>query len=201
MIERVNGVLVERAPTHVVVVGGGGIGYGLSISLNTFEQLPDLGSEVSLLTHTYVREDRLQLFGFSNAEEREMFQHLIGVAGIGPNSAQMILSGMSVEELKSAIFEERASDLTRVRGIGRKTADRVVVDLRDKIDPVSKQAIDTEGEPVSSPWNVKTEEAVLALAALGIATTAARKAVASAMEKTGVDTTLQELIKQALNER
>ena len=200
MIERINGVLVERAPTHVVVEVGG-IGYGLSISLNTFEQLPDLGSEVSLLTHTYVREDRLQLFGFSDAEEREMFQLLIGVAGIGPNSAQTILSGMSVEELKSAIFEERVSDLTRVRGIGRKTADRVVVDLRDKIDPVSKRTLDTEGEPAASTWNKKTEEAVLALAALGIATASARKAVASAMEKTGADITLQELIKLALNER
>lgn len=200
MIERINGVLVERSPTHAVVEVGG-IGYGLSISLNTFEQLPDLGIEVSLLTHTYVREDRLQLFGFSDAEEREMFQLLIGVAGIGPNSAQTILSGMSVEELKSAIFEERVSDLTRVRGIGRKTADRVVVDLRDKIDPVSKRTLDTEGEPAASTWNKKTEEAVLALAALGIATASARKAVASAMEKTGADITLQELIKLALNER
>ena len=199
MIERVNGVIVERTPTHVVVCVGG-IGYGLSISLNTFEQLPHLGSEVSLLTHTYVREDRLQLFGFSDAEEREMFQLLIGVAGIGPNSAQTILSGMSVEELKAAIFEEKAYDLTRVRGIGRKTADRVVVDLRDKIDLVSKRAQDTEGEP-ASPSNEKTEEAILALAALGIAPASARKAVASVAEKTGVDTTLQELIKQALNER
>lgn len=200
MIERVNGVIVERAPTHVVV-GVGGIGYGLSISLNTYEQLPDLGSEVSLLTHTYVREDRLQLFGFSGAEEREMFQLLIGVAGIGPNSAQTILSGMSVEELKSAIFEERASDLTRVRGIGRKTAERVVVDLRDKIDSVSERALDTEGDQAISASTKMTEEAVLALAALGIPPASARKAVASAMEKAGADNTLQELIKQALNER
>ena len=200
MIERVNGVIVERAPTHVVV-GVGGIGYGLSISLNTYEQLPELGSEVSLLTHTYVREDRLQLFGFSDAGEREMFQLLIGVAGIGPNSAQTILSGMSVEELKSAIFEERASDLTRVRGIGRKTADRVVVDLRDKIDSVTKGALDTEGGQATSPSAKMTEEAVLALAALGIPPATARKAVASATEKTGADVTLQELIKQALNER
>ena len=200
MIERVEGVIVERAPTHVVV-GVGGIGYGLSISLNTFEQLPDLGSEVSLLTHTYVREDRLQLFGFSDAEEREMFQLLIAVAGIGPNSAQTILSGMSVDELKAAIFEERASDLTRVRGIGRKTADRVVIDLRDKIAPSRKQTLDPEGEPVKSTRNEKTEEAVLALAALGIAPAAARKAVVNAMEKSGVDATLQDLIKQALNER
>ncbi|MBC9868051.1 MAG: Holliday junction branch migration protein RuvA, partial [Opitutae bacterium] len=190
MIERVEGVIVERAPTHVVV-GVGGIGYGLSISLNTFEQLPDLGSEVSLLTHTYVREDRLQLFGFSDAEEREMFQLLIAVAGIGPNSAQTILSGMSVDELKTAIFEERASDLTRVRGIGRKTADRVVIDLRDKIAPSRKQTLDPEGEPVKSTRNEKTEEAVLALAALGIAPAAARKAVVNAMEKSGVDATLQ----------
>ena len=200
MIERVNGVIVERAPTHVVV-GVGGIGYGLSISLHTFEQLPDLGGEVSLLTHTYVREDRLQLFGFSDAEEREMFQLLIGVAGIGPNSAQTILSGMSVKELKSAIFEERAADLTRIRGIGRKTADRVVIDLRDKIDPVSKRVLDAEDALATSPLNNNTEEAVLALSALGISPAAARKAVASAMEKSGEDTSLQELIKQALNER
>ena len=200
MIERVEGVIVERAPTHVVV-GVGGIGYGLSISLNTFEQLPDLGSEVSLLTHTYVREDRFQLFGFSDAGEREMFQLLIAVAGIGPNSAQAILSGMSVDELKTAILEERASDLTRIRGIGRKTADRVVVDLRDKIAPSWKQTPDPEGEPVQSTRNEKTEEAVLALAALGIAPAAARKAVVKAMDKSGVDATLQDLIKQALNER
>ena len=200
MIERVEGVIVERAPTHVVV-GVGGIGYGLSISLNTFEQLPDLGSEVSLLTHTYVREDRFQLFGFSDAGEREMFQLLIAVAGIGPNSAQTILSGMSVDELKTAILEERASDLTRIRGIGRKTADRVVVDLRDKIAPSWKQTPDPEGEPVQSTRNEKTEEAVLALAALGIAPAAARKAVVKAMDNSGVDATLQDLIKQALNER
>ena len=200
MIERVEGVIVERAPTHVVV-GVGGIGYGLSISLNTFEQLPDLGSEVSLLTHTYVREDRFQLFGFSDAGEREMFQLLIAVAGIGPNSAQTILSGMSVDELKTAILEERASDLTRIRGIGRKTADRVVVDLRDKIAPSWKQTPDSEGEPVQSTRNEKTEEAVLALAALGIAPAAARKAVMKAIDKSGVDATLQDLIKQALNER
>ena len=200
MIERVEGVIVERAPTHVVV-GVGGIGYGLSISLNTFEQLPDLGSEVSLLTHTYVREDRFQLFGFSDAGERKMFQLLIAVAGIGPNSAQAILSGMSVDELKTAILEERASDLTRIRGIGRKTADRVVVDLRDKIAPSWKQTPDPEGEPVQSTRNEKTEEAVLALAALGIAPAAARKAVVKAMDKSGFDATLQDLIKQALNER
>ena len=200
MIERVEGVIVERAPTHVVV-GVGGIGFGLSISLNTFEQLPDLGSEVSLLTHTYVRDDRFQLFGFSDAGEREMFQLLIAVAGIGPNSAQTILSGMSVDELKTAILEERASDLTRIRGIGRKTADRVVVDLRDKIAPSWKQTPDSEGEPVQSTRNEKTEEAVLALAALGIAPAAARKAVMKAIDKSGVDATLQDLIKQALNER
>ena len=200
MIERVEGVIVERSPTHVVV-GVGGIGYGLSISLNTFEQLPDLGSEVSLLTYTYVREDRFQLFGFSDAGEREMFQLLIAVAGIGPNSAQTILSGMSVDELKTAILEERASDLTRVRGIGRKTADRVVVDLRDKIAPSWKQTRDAEGESVQSTRNEKTEEAVLALAALGIAPAAARKAVVNAMDNSGVDATLQDLIKQALNER
>ena len=200
MIERVEGVIVERGPTHLVV-GVGGIGYGLSITLNTFERLPELGSQVSLLTHTYVREDRLQLFGFSDAEEREMFQLLIAVAGIGPNSAQTILSGMSVDELKSAILEERASDLTRVRGIGRKTAERVVVDLRDKIAPSWKQTLDPEGESVPSTRNAKIEEAVLALAALGIAPAAARRAVGNAMEKSGVDATLQDLIKQALNER
>ena len=200
MIKRVTGLLVEMSPTNVVV-DVGGIGYGLSISLNTFDKLPDLQMQVSLYAYTYVREDRLELFGFSDAEEREMFELLIGVSGIGPNSAQTILSGMSVFDLKSAIFDERQTDLTKVRGIGRKTADRIVIDLKDKISPLSISSTKYDSGSMKPVRTNKSEEAILALVALGIVRTVARKAVDSAIAKNGDSVTVQELIKQSLQER
>ena len=200
MIKRVTGLLVEMSPTNVVV-DVGGIGYGLSISLNTFDKLPDLQMQVSLYVYTYVREDRLELFGFSDSEEREMFELLISVSGIGPNSAQTILSGMSVFDLKSAIFDERQTDLTKVRGIGRKTADRIVIDLKDKISPLSISSSKHDSGSMKPVRTNKSEEAILALVALGIVRAVARKAVDSAIAKNGDSVTVQELIKQSLQER
>ena len=132
MIHHLRGILTEKSPTHAVI-DVGGVGYGLSISLNTFDSLAVAGSTVSLHTHTYVREDRLQLFGFSDPAEREMFELLISVSGIGPNSAQTILSGLSVADLQKAIHRDQVNELTKIRGVGTKTAQRVVVELRDKI--------------------------------------------------------------------
>ena len=198
MIETVQGNLVEKAPTHAVLEVNG-IGYGLSISLSTYDRLPELASETRLLTYTYVREDRLELFGFADAEEREMFRMLIGVSGIGPNSAQTILSGLSVADLQSAIGEGRAADLTRVRGIGRKTAERIVVDLQDKVS--SAGPVSAVGGTAPTAKTGIAEEASLALVALGYAMPAARKAVANALHKNGDDLTLQQLIKQSLQER
>ena len=198
MITHLRGRLTHRSPTQAVI-DVGGVGYGLSISLTTFDGLPDVGADVHLFTYTYVREDRLSLFGFAHEAERTMFVLLIGVSGIGPNLAQTILSGMSVPDLQRAIFHERAAELTKVRGIGRKTAERLVIDLKDKLDAIGTSTVEDGG----SPTEVATaaEEAVLALIALGIPATAARKSVTSALEHNGNDASVQSLIRQALQER
>ena len=174
----------------------------MAVSLTTYEQLPACEVQIHLYTHTYVREDRLELFGFVDSAEREMFQLLIGVSGIGPNLAQTMLSGMSVQELKQAILSGAAQTLTGVRGIGRKTAERVVIELRDRIPStgMAPTSSGTTGEAESH--GVLHEEAALALVALGMQMAAARKAVEKAAEKKTDETeTVQWLIKQALRER
>lgn len=198
MIAHLSGTLAERSPTRAVI-DVGGVGYAATISLSTYERLPPAGEQARLLTHTYVREDRLELFGFAEEQELTMFQLLIGVSGIGPNSAIAILSGTSVEELRDAIVLERPEDLTRVRGIGAKSAQRIVIDLRDKVLAVvpGAAAVPKAG---GAPGAV-AEEAVLALVSLGIAAAPARKAVGSAIKRNGSEQSVQALIKQALQER
>ena len=201
MITHLKGTLVHKSPTHAVV-DVNGVGYGLAVSLTTYEQLPECEVQIHLYTHTYVREDRLELFGFVDSAEREMFQLLIGVSGIGPNLAQTMLSGMSVQELKQAILSGAAQTLTGVRGIGRKTAERVVIELRDRIPStgMAQTSSGTTGE--AGPHGGLHEEAALALVALGMQMAAARKAVEKAAEKKTDETeTVQWLIKQALRER
>lgn len=200
MICYVRGKLVDKAPTKVVV-DVGGLGYDLAVSLNTSDRLPALGADVQLFTHHYVREDRQELFGFADEAEREAFELLIGVSGIGPNTAQTVLSGMSVEALREAIFYERVGELTAVKGIGRRTAERMVVELKDRIqtDALRPSAAAASG---SDPGEVgAAAEAVLALTTLGFGAPAARKAVERAAETGGPDQTVQELVKQALKER
>ncbi|MBN98530.1 MAG: Holliday junction branch migration protein RuvA [Gemmatimonadetes bacterium] len=204
MITYVRGKLVAKSPTSAVVeVGGdpGGIGYEVAISLITFEKLPELGAESRLLTHHYVREDRQELFGFADEGEREIFELLIGVSGIGPNSAQTILSGMSVEALREAIFYERVNELTAIKGIGKKTAERMVVELKDKIQAPALQGDTTTENTPAAGEGVAVEEAVLALIALGFAAPAARRALAQVVKKSGADQSVQQLIRQALKER
>ena len=204
MITHVRGLLTFKAPTFAVVeVGGdgGGIGYGISISLLTYEKLPAVGMQAKLLTYHYVREDRQQLFGFAQDEERDAFVQLIGISGIGPSSAQTILSGMSVEALHEAIYHERVGELTSIKGIGKKTAERMVVELKDKIQSVefSKQSGDNGARNQKAGRVI--EEAVLALAALGFTDSAARQSVAKAAKNGASDKSVQELIKSALKER
>ena len=200
MIVHVRGTLTHKSPTFVVIeVGGdgGGIGYGIAISLFTYDQLPAVGAQTRLLTYHYVREDRQQLFGFAEAKERDAFVQLIGISGIGPGSAQTILSGMTVEALNDAIFHERVSELTAIKGIGRKTAERMVVELKDKVKSGVAGGAEQAGEETSGGV---VQEAVLALTALGFTDSAARQAVAKAA-KNGSSGSVQELIKGALKER
>ena len=200
MIVHVRGTLTRKSPTFAVIeVGGdgGGIGYGIAISLLTYDQLPAAGAQIRLLTYHYVREDRQQLFGFADAKERDAFVQLIGISGIGPGSAQTILSGMTVEALNDAIFHERVSELTAIKGIGRKTAERMVVELKDKVQASVGGGVEQAGDETSGGV---VQEAVLALAALGFTDSAARQAVAKAA-KNGSSRSVQELIKGALKER
>ena len=198
MITHLRGTLVAKAPTQAVL-DLGGVGYGLAISLITYDRLPPLDEEVHLFTHLHVREDRMDLFGFADAEEREVFELLIGVSGIGPNSALTVLSGMTLRDLQEAILQERVTELTAIKGIGHKTAERLVLDLRDKVR-ISASATDesaTGAEVDAGP----SEEAALALMTLGYAAPAARQAVRKAIDKYGADLSVQQLIKQALKER
>lgn len=197
MITHLRGLLAHKAPTRAVVEVGG-VGYELSISLATYDGLPEAGSTVEILAHTHSREDQLALFGFLQEEEREMFRLLIGISGIGPNLALTILSGLSVDDLARAIQEERAGDLTRVRGIGPRTAQRVVVDLKDRI----RRPLRTGPEaPQAGPEDL-VDEAMLALEALGFAGPAARKALEAVRSRLGVgEASVQALIKGALRER
>ena len=196
MITHVRGRLVDKAPTRAVVEVGG-IGYELAISLATYGHLPEAGAEVQLLTHHHIREDRQDLFGFADEQERELFRLLIGVSGIGPVLAQTVLSGMAVRDLQEAIFYERVKELTGIKGIGKKTAERMIIELKDKVE-LSRSPAAAAGTP-GAPRAV--EEAVLALTALGIASLAARQAVQRVVEKEGAELTTQQLIKRALQER
>ena len=196
MITHVRGRLVHKAPTRAVVEAGG-IGYEVAISLATYGQLPETGVEVLLLTHDYIREDRQDLFGFVEESEREMFRLLIGVAGIGPVLAQTVLSGMAVADLQATIFHERVRDLTGIKGIGKKTAERMIIELKDK---VQLSGATTAGLGALAPPRA-VEEAVLALTALGITSLAARQAVQRVVEKEGTELSASQLIKRALQER
>ncbi len=196
MIDFLRGILSERTPTRAVI-DVGGVGYGVAISLTTYEQLPTAGSEVHLQTFTYVREDRLELFGFADAQERRMFILLLSVSGIGPNSAQTILSGMSVADLQRAITQDLVTELTQIRGVGRKTAERIVIDLRDKAGTTT-DLTPTQGP---SPSGGAAAEAVMALVALGIAEATASKSVDKALSRSTGEPSIQELIKSALRER
>lgn len=200
MITYLCGRLSSKAPTFAVI-DVGGVGYGVAISLLTYERLPAVGEEVRLFTYLHVREDRMELFGFATAAEREFFELLIEVPGIGPRSAQTILSGISLPDLQEAIFHGRIHELTAVKGIGRKTAERIVLDLKDKVQLVARSEEREGGGPRDRKEGGMVEEAVMALMALGYAGGAARQAVGKALAKDSAIESVQQLIKQALKER
>src|SRR5512142_1856222 len=130
MIAHLRGRLLAKHPNQAIVEAGG-VGYDVTISVPTFSDLPGVGTEVSLYVHTHVREDALALFGFLRAEEKQLFEKLIGVSGIGPKLAITILSGMKAEELVAAIRGNDLARLTKIPGIGKKTAERLTLELRD----------------------------------------------------------------------
>lgn len=190
MIEFVRGTLVEKHPTHVVI-DCQGIGYRLNIPLSSYARTGETGQEVRFLTYHHVREDTEDLYGFATPDERELFVLLLGVSGIGPKLAQTVLSGLPAAALKAAIHSSDLTVLTRIPGVGRKTAERMVVELKDKVARVSGESESTGG-PVSG-----IDEAVKALVALGYNRLEAQQAV-SAIRQSGRDLPLEEVVRAAL---
>jgi len=191
MIAHLRGKLLAKHPNQAIVETGG-VGYDVTISVPTFSDLPVIGSEVALHIHTHVREDALALYGFLRASEKLLFEKLITVSGIGPKLAITILSGMAADEMVGAIRGNDVAKLTRIPGIGRKTAERMVLELRDKL-PEAGPATSAAMPTVSA-----TEEDVLsALVNLGYQRAAAEKALTIAM-KNGKGQSFDALFREAL---
>ena len=194
MIAFLKGKLVHRDPTFVIV-DVQGVGYQLQISLQTFSEIKEQ-ENVMLHTHLNIREDAHVLFGFSSQAEKKLFQQLISVSGVGPSTAIIMLSYMNSNELKSAIVREDAVSLQAIKGIGGKTAQRVIIELRDKLKKESWE----ETQPAISlgPHNTMRNEALSALLTLGLPKAAAEKSVDTVLKKSGNTITLEDLVKQAL---
>ena len=191
MIAHLRGRLLVKHPNQVVVETGG-VGYDVTISVPTFSDLPGLGGEVSLHIHTHVREDLIALYGFLRLAEKQLFEKLITVSGIGPKLAITILSGMAADEMVGAIRGNDVARLTRIPGIGKKTAERMVLELRDKLPPTGV------GEVPAAPVMTAMEEDVLsALVNLGYQRAAAERALTS-VAKNGKGGTFEAMFREAL---
>jgi Holliday junction DNA helicase RuvA len=178
MIAHLRGKLLARRPNQVIVEAMG-VGYDVTISVPTFSELPPAGGEVALHIHTHVREDQIALYGFQRAEEKHLFEKLISVSGIGPKLAITILSGMPTDEMTAAIRGNDVARLTKIPGIGRKTAERMVLELRDKLPPVG-----TDQVHVVPSLSAVQEDVLSALVNLGYQRATAEKALSS-VEKNG----------------
>lgn len=194
MIAFLKGRLVHREPTHVII-DVGGVGYHVNISLATYSDIKEQ-ENILLHTHLAIREDAHVLYGFSNEAEKRLFQQLISVNGVGPGTAIVMLSYMNASELKSAIIQENAATLQSIKGIGAKTAQRVIIDLKDKL---KKESWEESQPPVfASAHNTLRKEALSALLTLGLPKAAAEKSVDAVLKKSGNTITLEDLVKQAL---
>ncbi len=191
MIAYLNGLLTEKNPAYIIVECKG-VGYFVNISLNTYSQLPDNG-EVKVHTHLIIREDSNTLYGFFTVEEKNLFGQLISVSGVGPNTARMILSSLTTNEVKGAIVNNDASVLQNVKGIGAKSAQRIVVDLKDKLE---KEGV-VKDEKLSATNNTIKEEALSALVMLGFVKNSAQKTINNIL-KNGESYSVEELVKLAL---
>jgi len=186
VIGRLTGRLIEKSPPTVVVEAGG-VGYEVDVPMSTFYGLPATGQEVKLFTHLTIREDAHLLFGFATEAERQVFRQLLKITGIGARTALSLLSGMSVDELYAAVSQQDGARLTRVPGIGKKTAERLLLELKDKLAPVP-------GTAMAGSAAASGSDALNALLALGYSDKEARAALA----KLEPGLAVQDVIRQAL---
>lgn len=191
MIAHLRGKLLAKHPNQAIVETGG-VGYDVTISVPTFSDLPAIGSEVALFIHTHVREDALALYGFLRSSEKLLFEKLITVSGIGPKLAITILSGMAADEMVGAIRGNDVARLTRIPGIGKKTAERMVLELRDKL-PLAGPIV----APTATPTSAVEGDVLSALVNLGYQRAAAEKVLA-ARAKRGPSQSFDVVFREAL---
>lgn len=197
MIEYIAGTLMSKKPTEAVV-DIQGLGYRLMIPTSTYDALPDTGEATSLLCYQHVREDALTLFGFATADERTLFNLFISISGVGPKLALAALSSLSTSELRYRIRSGQSNLLTRIPGVGRKTAERLVMELRDRVDDVF-----AGDDGIESPISQRSRgriDALAALQALGMSMAAADKKLGSVLAAHPDVTTAEELIRHSLRD-
>lgn len=201
MIAHLSGTLLSKQAT-AVILDVGGVGYDVMIPLSTFYDLEEPGSQVQLRIYTHVREDALQLYGFRTARERELFLRLISVSGIGPKLGITLLSGMSADEMIASIRTNNLARLTLIPGIGRKTAERLVIELRDKVAPLSSPELEEElgAKPAAGPGPTSDSvraDALSALLNLGYQRASAEKAVGSVIAESE-EITVESVLRSSL---
>ncbi len=196
MISRLTGRIIQKNPTEIVI-DVHGVGYEVNIPLSTFQKIENADGDVTIFTHLHVREDAMVLFGFATESEREVFRLLISISGIGPKIAQSILSGITSAELREAILRGNVDALTSIAGVGRKTAERIILELKSKIGKF--ELSEESGPPTSQQLKIRTET-VIALMSLGFTRANAEASLRAVLsESAGKDIPLEEIIKKALH--
>jgi len=198
MIVRLSGVLLEKTPT-CIVLDVQGIGYQVFVSLGTYDRLPPTATACVLHIYHHIREDGQQLFGFHQPTEKRMFELLLGISGIGPKLALNVLSGLTVQELSVAIADNNVKRISSVNGVGKKTAERIALELRDKIDPL--EALGAKTPDAAAPGSAILRDTLLALTSLGFPQDQARKMAQTAWDANPGTTDTEALLKAALSRR
>jgi holliday junction DNA helicase RuvA len=193
MIAYIDGKLTHKDPTYVIIEASG-VGYQIKIPLSTYSSLP-AGERCKLHTYLHIKEDAHTLYGFTTVAEKEAFLHLISISGVGPNTGLMILSSLSVEEIQQAIVREDVRTIQHVKGIGAKTAQRIILELKDKL---KKEVLLTDAPVSAAAHNTNRAEALSALVTLGFAKNVAEKTLDAIIKREGSGLSVEELIKFAL---
>jgi len=198
MIARISGLLIDKSPSHVII-DVQGIGYRVFVPLTTFYELPDAGDKVALNVHTHVKQDAIHLFGFFTREERDIFQLMISISGIGPKLAMNILSGISTPELTRAVSQGNLNRLISIPGVGKKMAERLILELKDKFLKLSPPEETGKSGSGTTPAELLQEDALSALVNLGYKRDAAKRAFDKVMIGTDeAEMTLDILLKKTL---